>query len=155
MTWRRHGYAGAAAVLAFLILSVVNGAWGIPSLIALAAIAAAATVLYLRYRRKAVRTTATKAIIPVTPLRDDRVIPQAVKIAVAVRDNGLCQLKGPPCTIRGEVYDHRVPYDWGGSSKDEDNIQMACPSCNGWKGNRWADTPNGRLTREEFMRLTA
>ena len=74
--------------------------------------------------------------MPVTPARDDRVIPQTVKIAVAVRDKGLCQIKGPPCTVQGEVYDHKFPWSKGGSSKDPDNIQMACAACNSWKSDK-------------------
>jgi hypothetical protein len=119
-------------MLAFIVLSLLSGPLGLPVLYALAAVAAACSGLFLHYRRRAARAV----IEPVTPLRDDRVIPQDVKIAVAVRDKGLCQIKGPPCTVQGQVYDHKFPHSKGGSSKDPDNIQMACKACNLWKSDK-------------------
>lgn len=132
MNLRRHLIAVAAALLCFLIMTILSASWGEPSLIAAGGVALASTVLFFHYRRKG----RAGELEPVTPARDDRVIPQEVKIAVAVRDKGRCQIKGPPCTIQGEVYDHIFPWSRGGSSKDPDNIQMACRACNSWKSDK-------------------
>lgn len=132
MTLRRHLYSALAALVAFAILTLMSGSWGVPALVAAGVIALACTLLYFHYRTRG----KAEAMVPVTPSRDDRVIPQAVKIAVAVRDKGLCQIKGPPCTGVGEVYDHVFPWSKGGSSKEPSNIQMACSACNSWKSDK-------------------
>jgi len=63
-----------------------------------------------------------------------RSIPQDVKIAVAVRDEGLCQHCG---TSTGPMqYDHVIPYSMGGDNSVE-NIQLLCRRCNGAKSNRY------------------
>lgn len=134
MNLRRHGIATAVALLAFLVLSLMSGPLGMPILIALAAIMAVCTVLYFHYRRKARRVS----IEPVTPSRDDRVIPQAVKIAVTLRDKGRCQLGYPGiCLVDQDIqFDHIIAWSNGGSSKDPDNIQCACGPCNRHKSNK-------------------
>jgi len=119
-------------MLAFIILSLLSGPLGLPVLYALAAVALACSGLYLHYRRRARRAV----IEPVTPGRDDRVIPQTVKIAVAARAKGMCEIKGPPCTGVGEEYDHKFPWSKGGSSKDPENIQLGCRACNRWKSDK-------------------
>jgi hypothetical protein len=152
MTWKRHGIASLAAVVTFSVLTLLSHSWGVPALTAVALSAGTMTAGYFHYRRKAVR----KSVLPVTPVRDDRVIPQDVKVAVCLRDKGECQIQGPPCVGDSDWnFDHKVPHEWGGSSKDPDNIQMACGPCNRWKSNRFADTPGGRVTREEYMRMMA
>jgi hypothetical protein len=61
-------------------------------------------------------------------------IPQDVKIAVAVRDQGLCQHCG---TSAGPMqYDHVIPYSMGGDNSVE-NIQLLCRRCNAAKSNRY------------------
>lgn len=151
MDLRRHAIAAAAALFAFLVLTVLSASWGMPSLIAAGAVAAACTALFFRYRRKSARAEA----LPTSPSRDDRVIPQDVKVQVSIRDDGKCQIKGPECIIDRDIqFDHKIPYEWGGSSKDADNIQCACGPCNRWKSNRFADMPGGRLTRAEYMKMT-
>lgn len=134
MTPRRHLYALAAALMAFGILTVMSGAFGLPVLVAFLALSGGCTALYFHYRRRSSRA----ALIPVTPARDDRVIPQDVKIAVSVRDKGLCQLRYPGiCLVDKQIcFDHVFPYSLGGSSKDENNIQLACKPCNLHKGAR-------------------
>lgn len=134
MTFRRHLWAALAALFAFGILTVASGTVGRPALIALAILAAACTALYYHYRRRYRRTPPE----PVTPLRDDRVIPQDVKVAVAVRDKGRCQLRFPGICLgdREIQYDHVIPWSRGGSSKDPDNIQLACSACNKHKSNK-------------------
>ena len=153
MGWRRHAYACGAAMVAFLALTIYGGEWGLPTAVAVVAILAAATIGYLHYRKRDV----IEAVTPVTPARDDRVIPQVVKIAVIARDNGECQLRYPGiCLVNREIdIDHIFPWSKGGSSKDVGNIQMGCTACNSWKSNRFADTPGGRVTREDYMRTAA
>lgn len=63
-----------------------------------------------------------------------RAIPQAVKIAVAIRDEGTCVVCGSDEDLQ---YDHIIPFSRGGESGDPDNIQLLCGSCNRAKGNRW------------------
>ena len=66
--------------------------------------------------------------------RRTRSIPQDVKIAVAVRDQGLCQHCG---TSAGPMqYDHVIPYSMGGDNSAE-NIQLLCQRCNAAKSNRY------------------
>jgi hypothetical protein len=66
--------------------------------------------------------------------RSPRSIPQDVKIAVAVRDEGLCQHCG---TSAGPMqYDHVIPYSMGGDNSVE-NIQLLCQRCNRAKSNRY------------------
>jgi hypothetical protein len=63
-----------------------------------------------------------------------RSIPQDVKIAVAVRDQGCCQHCG---TSAGRMeYDHVIPYSMGGDNSVE-NIQLLCRRCNAAKSNRY------------------
>ena len=66
--------------------------------------------------------------------RRTRSIPQDVKIAVAVRDQGLWQHCG---TSAGPMeYDHVIPYSMGGDNSVE-NIQLLCRRCNAAKSNRY------------------
>jgi uncharacterized membrane protein len=153
MTLRRHLYSALAALVAFAILTLLSGTWGLSALIAAAVIALVCTILYFHYRQRG----QVEALLPTTPGKDDRVIPRDVRTAVIARDNGKCQLKLPGiCLVDSQIdIDHKVPYTWGGSSKDEDNLQCACHPCNQAKSNKWADIAGRRLTREEYMRLAA
>ena len=148
---RRHAWASLAALLSFFILTLLGHSWGLPSLTAAVAAAIVLTVGYFHYRRR----TARQVALPTTPTRDDRVIPRDVRMHVIVRDGGKCQLKLPGiCLYDKEIdIDHKIPYEWGGSSKDEDNLQCACGPCNRKKSNNWGDTPGGRVTREEYMKM--
>jgi 5-methylcytosine-specific restriction endonuclease McrA len=75
-------------------------------------------------------TTALGVPVP----KPSRTIPQDVKIAVAVRDEGLCQHCG---TSTGPMqYDHVIPYSVGGDNSVE-NIQLLCRRCNAAKSNRY------------------
>ena len=75
-------------------------------------------------------TTALGVPIP----KPSRTIPQDVKIAVAVRDQGLCQHCG---TSTGPMqYDHVIPYSMGGDNSVE-NIQLLCRRCNRAKSNSY------------------
>lgn len=149
MNFRRHLVSAGLALAAFLVLTLISSTTGVAALVAAGVLALALTAGYFHYRRR----TARAAAMPATPVRDDRLTPQTVKMLVSARDNAECKIKGPACTVAGEDYDHKVPYEWGGSSKDPSNIQVACHACNIWKGNRFADTPGGRVTREEYMRM--
>jgi hypothetical protein len=62
--------------------------------------------------------------------RNSRVIPQDVKIAVSVRDQGKCVLCGSTQDLH---YDHKVPWSKGGANT-VNNIQLLCGSCNRRKG---------------------
>ena len=128
MTPRRHLYALAAALMAFGILTVMSGAFGLPVLVAFLALSGGCTALYFHYRRRSSRA----AVVPVTPPpADDRVIPHDVKIAVTVRDKGQCQLKIPGiCLVdRADLTSTTSSRTAsGGSSKDENNIQMCLHS---------------------------
>jgi 5-methylcytosine-specific restriction endonuclease McrA len=59
-------------------------------------------------------------------------IPQDVKIAVAVRDDGKCRRCGSRQNLH---YDHIIPRARGGTNKKE-NIQLLCQTCNLRKGVR-------------------
>lgn len=136
MTGKRHVIGVAVALLWFLVMSLLSQSWGPATLIAAACILLACTASFLHYRRRGRSQSRYDSITPGPPARDDRQIPQEIKIAVAVRDGGMCQIKGPPCTGTGEVYDHIYPWSHGGSSKDMDNIQMSCRACNQWKSDK-------------------
>jgi hypothetical protein len=134
MNLKRHAISAAIALLAFLVLTLMSASWGLPALIAAGMLALVLTLGYFHYRRR----TARAAIEPVTPARDDRVIPQDVKIAVTLRDKGQCQLRfADICLVDKDIqFDHRIPWSKGGSSKDPDNIQCACGPCNRAKSNK-------------------
>lgn len=150
MDLRKHGVAVAVALAAFIVLTLLGGAWSPAAWYAVLAIMASTLALYWHYRRRSVKRARIRAAVPTIPGRDDRVIPQSVKNEVALRDKGLCQIKGPPCVVGGTVWDHKVPYSWGGSSKTASNIQQACDPCNNWKSDNFADTDAGRITYEEW-----
>jgi hypothetical protein len=134
LTLRRHGLALLAALVFFGVMTLASGTGSWAALIALVVLALAATALYFHYRRQA----RTEALLPITPARDDRVIPQDVKILVTVRDKGQCQLRYPGICLRDKQiqFDHRIPWSKGGSSKDPDNIQLGCGPCNRHKSDR-------------------
>jgi HNH endonuclease len=152
MRLKDHAVAAGIALLVFLWLTIQSAAWGLPSLIAAVVIALACTALYFHYRRR----VRAEELIPVTPEKDDRVIPRDVRTFVIARDGGKCQIQNRAiCLVDSQIdIDHKIPYEWGGSSKDPDNLQCACGPCNRWKSNRFGDTPSGRITREEYMRMT-
>lgn len=137
MTWTKHGWASLAALVAFAVLTLVGGAWSEQSWIALGILAGVMSVLYWHYRRRNARRKQLQGEVPVTPSRDDRVIPQDVKIRVTLRDKGQCQLRYPGICLTDQdlQFDHKYPWSKGGSSKDEDNIQLACGPCNRHKSN--------------------
>lgn len=134
MNLRRHAYAATVALLAFLIFTLISDSLGLPALIAAGVLVLALTIGYFHYKRRQRRAD----IMPITPARDDRVIPQDVKIAVTLRDNGKCQLRYPGICLGDQdiQFDHRVAWSNGGSSKDVNNIQCACGPCNRHKSNK-------------------
>ena len=77
------------------------------------------------------RTTAPASGVPI-PKRS-RIIPQDVKIAVSVRDQGKCRVCGSTQNLH---YDHIIPYSRGGSSNDPDNIKLLCGYHNRLKSDR-------------------
>lgn len=132
MNGKRHLYALAAALMAFGILTMMSGAFGMPELVVAGVLMAVCTVLFFHYRRK----SALRALTPATPARDDRVIPRDVRTFVIARDGGKCQLRYPGiCLVDKQIdIDHVVPWSRGGSSKDAKNLQCACHPCNARKG---------------------
>lgn len=62
--------------------------------------------------------------------RNSRVIPQDVKIAVSVRDQGKCVQCGSTEDLH---FDHKVPWSRGGTNT-VNNIQLLCGPCNRRKG---------------------
>ena len=67
--------------------------------------------------------------------RNSRVIPQDVKIAVTLRDQGKCVQCGATEDLH---FDHKVPWSRGGTNT-VNNIQLLCGGCNRRKGA--ADSP--------------
>lgn len=131
MTLRRHALALLAALVFFGVMTLASGtgSWG--ALIALVVIALAATALYFHYRRR----SRIEALLPITPNRDDRIIPRDIRVAVIARDGGKCQLRYPGCLVDKDIdIDHIFPWSKGGSSKDINNLQCACHPCNAKKG---------------------
>lgn len=124
--------AAAVALLVFLVLSLMSGPIGMPVFYALIAVGAVCTGVYFHYKRQA----ATEDLTPVTPSRDDRVIPRDVRTFVIARDKGQCQLRYPGiCLVDKQIdIDHVYPWSLGGSSKDPANLQCACHPCNAHKG---------------------
>ncbi len=49
---------------------------------------------------------------------------------VMVRDEGLCQIRGPRCTGAATTGDHVVPLVMGGAPYDPRNVRAACAACN-------------------------
>ena len=62
--------------------------------------------------------------------RNSRIIPQDVKIAVTVRDQGRCVQCGAAQDLH---FDHKVPWSRGGTNT-VNNIQLLCGLCNRRKG---------------------
>jgi hypothetical protein len=112
-----------AAVVA-LVWQVIGGDTGL----VLGIIAALVVVIFVGALSGASSGTTAPAA------RSSRSIPQDVKIAVAVRDEGLCQHCG---TSAGPMqYDHVIPFSMGGDNSVE-NIQLLCHRCNRAKSNRY------------------
>lgn len=79
------------------------------------------------------RTTYTRTATRPVVRRHSRTIPQDVKIAVALRDEGNCRVCG---SKKGLQYDHIYPWSLGGRSDDSNNIQLLCGYHNRLKGDR-------------------
>lgn len=62
--------------------------------------------------------------------RNSRIIRQDVRIAVAVRDHGMCVRCGSAEDLH---YDHKIPWSRGGANT-VNNIQLLCGRCNRIKG---------------------
>lgn len=60
-------------------------------------------------------------------MEHNRLIPSSVKTLVWVRDKGRCVKCGSDKNLH---YDHIIPFSKGGSSKDANNIQLLCQTCN-------------------------
>jgi len=111
----------AAAVGFFLWPLVLGPKWDIPVLIVWWIVLAFLITWWRRSRRKKLYYA------PRT-----RHIPQDVKIAVSVRDQGRCRQCGSAENLH---FDHIIPYSRGGANT-VDNIQLLCATCNLRKGAR-------------------
>jgi hypothetical protein len=60
-------------------------------------------------------------------LEHNRLIPTDIKIQVWARDHGKCVECGSTKNLH---FDHIIPFSKGGSSKDPNNIQLLCQTCN-------------------------
>jgi hypothetical protein len=60
-------------------------------------------------------------------LEHNRLIPTDVKTKVWARDHGKCVECGSTQNLH---FDHIIPFSKGGSSKDPNNIQLLCQTCN-------------------------
>jgi hypothetical protein len=68
------------------------------------------------------------------PYVDDGRVPPEVKRFVRKRDDGRCQSCG---ATKDLTIDHKIiPWVEGGSSKDPENLQLLCRSCNSRKGTK-------------------
>ena len=68
--------------------------------------------------------------------RDSRYISTKLKSLVMIRDNSTCQMCGRNVqedNIKIHI-DHRIPYEWGGTTTIE-NLQCLCSACNEGKKN--------------------
>ena len=68
-------------------------------------------------------------------VRDNRHIPQWVKIHVVLRDKGRC-VYCDESNIKLLEFDHRKAWSKGGSSKDPVNICLGCRPCNRKKSDK-------------------
>ena len=127
MSRRQALIALAAAVVAFLAITAVSPI----SLTAIALLVAICALMYVRYRRKNLATEGEPGAEQLG--RDNRHIPQAVKVQVAARDRGKCVICGSRTDLQ---FDHIIPWSRGGSSKDPGNIQLLCGTHNREKSDK-------------------
>jgi 5-methylcytosine-specific restriction protein A len=58
-----------------------------------------------------------------------------VRAAILIRDEFLCRIRGPRCTVAATCVDHIIPKARGGTDHPS-NLQAACAPCNAEKGAR-------------------
>lgn len=61
---------------------------------------------------------------------------KVVRPAVLARDGGICQIRGPACTVTATQVDHIIPWRVGGSWYDLDNLRASCARCNNARAER-------------------
>jgi hypothetical protein len=79
-------------------------------------------------------------------LKQTRVIPTAVKVAVWKRDHGKCVMCGSTDNLH---FDHDVPFSKGGSSITEKNVRLLCARHNLQKSDKimcWGPFLTGRIS---------
>ena len=78
---------------------------------------------------------------------------QKLRRYILERDDGLCQIRGPRCTMAATTVDHRYPASthpelfWA-----EENLRAACKKCNYGSGSRIAHA-NTRATIAQLREL--
>lgn len=82
-----------------------------------------------------IKKRTTKGAASGIEVRDNRYIPQWVKIHVVLRDKGRCVYCGHG-DIKVLEFDHRKAWSKGGSSKDPLNICLGCKTCNRKKADK-------------------
>lgn len=85
---------------------------------------------FLTYKEPTPNFSTTPSVRGAPGERNSRVIPQDVKIAVSVRDQGKCVQCGSTEDLH---FDHKVPWSRGGTNT-VNNIQLLCGPCNRRKG---------------------
>jgi 5-methylcytosine-specific restriction protein A len=58
-----------------------------------------------------------------------------LRAQILIRDNHLCQIKGPRCTVIATTVDHVMARIHGGQDAPS-NLVAACETCNKQKGDR-------------------
>lgn len=71
-----------------------------------------------------------------------------VRALVLERDQHVCQIRGPRCTVHATDADHIVPPNEGGAAFDPSNVRAACPQCNRGRGQARLSAM-ARLNRQE------
>ena len=101
-----------------------------------------------RYKQSPKKNSQTCALIRAR--RHHARVEQVSRRRIIKRDNSTCYMCGRKLGYSEIVIDHVVPISRGGSHS-EDNMKVACPSCNSRKGNKllaeceWLNQSTGEL----------
>lgn len=60
--------------------------------------------------------------------------PKGLRQAILERDNHLCQIRLPGCTMTADTVDHIRPVSQGGAWFEPTNLRAACRWCNTSRG---------------------
>lgn len=104
-----------------------------PRLLAYTNAARADSVQDLEYRHEILKKEIVSSLIQLEPKDDVRQFTQEQRLAIFLRDKGICQDCGKKCKENAFHADHKKPYSKGGKTIIA-NGQVLCPECN-WKKN--------------------